>query len=257
MSFYDNSVVSLYLNIKTKAMTITPDSIIEEVVKFNFKTAPLFQANNIDYCCNGNKAISVACKEAGIDSNLLIQQIDKVITQNDPDAATLNNLELGELINYIVKRHHAYVNKSIPVLKKNLEKVCQVHGEHHPELLEINALFIGSAGDLTKHMMKEEIMLFPFIERLETSKKTNSPMPKSPFGSVSNPILMMVADHQSEGERFKEIARLSDYYQPPDDACTTFEVTYKLLKDFEDDFNRHIHLENNILFPKAIDLENQ
>ena len=257
MSFYGNFVVSLYLNIKTNAMTISPDSIVGDVVKYNFKTAPLFQANNIDYCCNGNKAISDACREAGIDADQLIQQIEEVVTQNDPDTAALNNFALGELINYIVKRHHAYVNNSIPILKKNLEKVCQVHGEHHPELFEIKELFNGCAGDLTKHMMKEEIMLFPFIERLETSKKTNSPSPNSPFGSVSNPISMMVADHQNEAERFKEIARLSDYYQPPDDACTTYEVTFKQLRDFEDDFNRHIHLENNILFPKAIDLENR
>jgi len=238
-------------------MTITPDSIVEEVVKYNFKTAPLFQANNIDYCCNGSKAISDACLEAGIDANQLIQQIEKVITQNDPDTAALNNYGLGELCTYIIKRHHAYVNKSIPILKKNLEKVCQVHGEQHSELFEIKKLFNDCAGELTKHMMKEEIMLFPFIERLETSKMANSPLPKSPFGSVSNPIRMMVADHQNEGERLKEIALLSDNYQPPDDACTTYEVTFKLLRDFEDDFQRHIHLENNILFPKANDLENR
>ena len=238
-------------------MTISPDSIVGEVVKYNFKTAPLFQANNIDYCCNGNKAISDACLEAGIDTDQFIQQIEKVVTQKDQDIDSLHNLGLGELCNYIVKRHHAYVKNSIPVLKKNLEKVCQVHGELHPELFEIKDLFNGCAGDFTKHMMKEEIVLFPYIGRLETSKKTNSPSPKSPFGSVSNPIRNMVADHQNEDERLKEIARLSDNYQPPDEACTTYEVTYKLLRDFEDDFHRHIHLENNILFPKAIDLENQ
>ncbi len=238
-------------------MTISPDSTVGEVVKYNFKTAPLFQANNIDYCCNGNRAIADACQEAGIDAKQLIQQIEELIAQNDPDTDFINNLGLGELCEYIIKRHHAYVHKSIPILKKNLEKVCQVHGEHHPELFEIKELFYGCAGDLTKHMMKEEIVLFPFIGRLESSKKTNAPTPKSPFGSVSNPIRNMVADHQNEGERFKEIARLSLNYQPPIDACTTYEVTLKQLSDFEDDFHRHIHLENDILFPKAIDLENR
>ena len=189
-------------------MTISADSIVREVVKYNFKTASLFQANNIDYCCNGNKAISDACREAGIDTDQLIRQIDNLVTQQDPDSEYINNLGLGELCNYIIKRHHAYVHRNIPVLKKNLEKICQVHGEHHPELYEIKELFNGCAGELTKHMQKEEIMLFPFIERLESSKEQNAPSPKSPFRSVSDPIRMMVSDHQNEDERFKIIAKL-------------------------------------------------
>jgi regulator of cell morphogenesis and NO signaling len=236
-------------------MTISPDSIVGEVVKYNYKTAPLFQANNIDYCCNGDIDIATACMKVGIDATKLIRQIEKLVLQNDPDTDHINNIGLGELCSYIIKKHHAYVNSSIPILLKNLEKICQVHGEHHPELYDIKELFISCAGNLTKHMQKEEIMLFPFIERLESLKKQKAPSPKSPFGSVSNPIRMMVADHQNEGERFNKIAKLTNNYQPPDDACSTYEVTFKQLRDFEDDLHRHIHLENNILFPKAIDLE--
>lgn len=238
-------------------MNITPDLFVKEVVRLNFKTAPIFQANNIDFCCGGNKSISEACIEAGVNTEQLIKKLEILTAQKDQDSEYINNLSLQELSNYIVKRHHGYVHESIPILKKNLEKVCQVHGEHHPELFEINELFSSSAGNLTMHMQKEELMLFPFIQRLESAKKSNSPIPRSPFGKVSNPISMMMEEHQLEGDRFDEISKLSNKYQPPEDACSTYEVTFKQLKDFEDDLHRHIHLENNILFPKAIELENE
>lgn len=244
-------------NFKTKNVNISINTIVGDVVKYNFKTAPVFQNRNIDYCCGGNKTISDACREFGINPEQLVKELESVTVQKDPDSEYINNLGLGELCNYIVKRHHAYVSESIPVLKKNLEKICQLHGEHHSELFEIKELFTASAGEFTKHMQKEEIMLFPYIQRLETARKTNSPLPKSPFGPVSNPIGMMMADHQAEGERFDEISRLTKNYQPPDDACTTYEVTFKQLRDFETDLHRHIHLENNILFPKAIELEKE
>lgn len=236
-------------------MNITPDTFVKEVVNLNFKTASLFQANNIDYCCGGDKVISEACKEAGIDPDQLIKQLKTVVAQKDPDSEYINNLTLRELSDYIVNRHHRYVHESIPQLKKNLEKICQVHGEHHPELFRIKELFFASAGDLTIHMQKEELMLFPFIKRLELAGESKSPFPKSPFGSVSNPIATLLADHQNEGDRFDQISGLSDNYQVPEDACITYEVTLRQLSDFENDLHRHIHLENNILFPKAIELE--
>ncbi len=238
-------------------MKILSNSTVGEVVKLNFKTATLFQANNIDFCCGGNKTISDACKEAGINPEQLITQLETLVAQKDPDSEYINNLGLEELCNYIVKRHHAYIRESIPFLIKNLEKICQVHGEHHPELFKINELFTASAGNLTMHMQKEEIMLFPYIQRLESAKKANSLLPRAQFGSVSNPIGMMLAEHQDEGERFDEIVRLSKNYQLPDDACSTYEVTFNQLRDFENDLHHHIHLENNILFPKAIELESE
>ena len=147
------------------------------------------------------------------------------------------------------------MRNSIPPLVKNLEKICRVHGEHHPELNGIRDLFTKTAGNLIMHMQKEEIVLFPYIQRLASAKRENAPLPKAPFGSVSNPIVMMMEEHRAEGKRFDEISKLSNGYQLPHDACTTYEVTYKQLNDFENDLHRHIHLENNILFPKAIELE--
>ena len=236
-------------------MNISLKSSVGEVVKLNFKTASLFLANNIDYCCGGVKTISDACKEAGIDPEQLIKQLETLVAEKDPDSEYINHLELDALTEYIVKRHHVYVRESIPSLKKNLEKVCQVHGQNHPELFKIKELFFGSAEALTLHLQKEEDILFPFIQQLALAKRNKSSLPPAHFGSVSNPIETMLAEHQNEGERFDEIARLSNHYTLPEGGCNTFEVTLKQLRDFENDLHRHIHLENNILFPKAIELE--
>lgn len=236
-------------------MKISQDTSVGELVKLNFKTASVFQDNDIDFCCGGDKTISEACKNAGLDPEKLIDQLELIAEQNDADSQYINGLSLEELSDYVVKRHHNYVRESILPLRKNLEKICQVHGSHHPELFEINRLFSESSGDLTMHMQKEELMLFPYIRRMELSSKNGAPLPNSPFGPVSNPISMMLAEHQQEGDRFEQISKLSGNYKIPEDACTTYEITLRQLQDFENDLHRHIHLENNILFPKAIEME--
>jgi regulator of cell morphogenesis and NO signaling len=177
-----------------------------------------------------------------------------LFAQRDPDPEYMNSLTLGELCNYIVKRHHLYVSENIPLLKKNLEIICQVHGEQHPELFEIKELFNGFARDFTIHNQEEEMMLFPFIHSLEAAKNDNSPLPRSPFRSVSKPIIMMIEEHRNADLRFRKISELSKDYRIPEDATTTYEVALTQLKDFEIDLQIHIQLENNILFPKAIEL---
>lgn len=238
-------------------MKILPETPVGAVVKSNFNTASVFQKNDIDFCCGGDKTISEACNSKGLNIEQIIADLEEIAAQNDPDTLFINGMSLEELCNYIIKRHHSYVRESIPALKKNLDKICQVHGEHHPELFEINHIFTESSGDLTLHMQKEELMLFPFIRRLELSSGKDEPHPQAPFGSISNPISAMLADHQQEGERFDRISALTGNYKVPEDACITYELTLKQLSDFETDLHRHIHLENNILFPKAIDLEKE
>ena len=238
-------------------MNISPESSIGDVVKLNFKTAQIFKANNIDYCCGGSKTISEACREVGANPVQLIKELETLAASSDPDSEYINNLSLAELCDYIVKRHHSYVHNSIPVLKKNLEKICEVHGKHHSELLKIRDMFDSSAGELTMHMQKEELLLFPFIKRLELAKKTNAPAPSDSFGSLFSQIEKMIAEHQIEGDRFFEISKLSNNYQLPEGGCTTYEVTLKQLENFAEDLRRHIHLENNILFPKSEELENE
>lgn len=238
-------------------MTITSDTMVGEVVKRNFNTASLFQANHIDYCCGGKQSISEACRVAGIEPARLIEQLEKVSERTDPDTEYINNLALDELCDYIVKRHHAYVRKNIPFLKESLNKICKVHGANHPELFQIQEWFEESAGELTMHMQKEELVLFPFIQKLATAKIKGIQIERPAFGSVTNPIAMMLSEHEAEGNRFDKIAGISSGYSVPADACTTYKVTLNQLKDFEDDLHRHIHLENNLLFPKAIELEKE
>ncbi|MNR31126.1 Iron-sulfur cluster repair protein DnrN [compost metagenome] len=131
-----------------------------------------------------------------------------------------------------------------------LNKVASVHGDRHPELLEVQQLFRGCVEELTSHMQKEEQILFPFVRQLATGKSV-----QAPFGSVQNPINMMMHEHTAEGERFRRIVELTDNYMPPEDACNTYKVTFALLQEFEEDLHLHIHLENNIMFPRAIALE--
>ncbi|MCB0423860.1 MAG: hemerythrin domain-containing protein, partial [Mangrovimonas sp.] len=133
----------------------------------------------------------------------------------------------------------------------------KVHGQRHPELFEVNELFIASAGELAAHMKKEELILFPFIKELVKAKLDSHKVSQPSFGTVENPIAMMMNEHDNEGERFRQIAKLTNNYQPPADACNTYRVTYAMLEEFEKDLHLHIHLENNILFPKTINLEKQ
>jgi regulator of cell morphogenesis and NO signaling len=236
-------------------MMITLDTPVGEVVKNNFKAATLFQANRIDYCCNGHQTISEASNKAGIKAEALVDQLEEILQDNDPDTEYINNLDLSDLADYIVKRHHSYVQKNIPFLKQNLEKIARVHGENHPELVEVRDQFFTSAGELTMHMQNEELILFPYVKQMEKARRENNGLPESSFGSVSSPISAMMVEHQNEGERFEKISVLTNDYHVPQDGCTTYEVTLKQLADFEQDLHRHIHLENNILFTKAKLLE--
>lgn len=236
-------------------MTITLNTPVGEIVKNNFKAATLFQANKIDYCCNGHQSVSEASNKAGIKAELLIDQLEEILRDSDPDTEYINNLDLSDLSDYIVKRHHSYVQKNIPFLKENLDKIARVHGENHPELVEVRDHFFASAGELTMHMQKEELLLFPYVKNMELAKKENKILPDASFGSVSSPIAEMMIEHQNEGERFEKMSLLTNNYLVPEDGCTTYEVTLKQLADFEKDLHRHIHLENNILFTRAKQLE--
>jgi regulator of cell morphogenesis and NO signaling len=159
------------------------------------------------------------------------------------------------LADYIQQKHHRYIEEKTPVLKQYLEKLCKVHGGRHPELFEITEEFNESAGELAMHMRKEELVLFPFIRKMVAAQRAKQSLRQSHFETVKNPIQMMLQEHDVEGDRFKTISKLSNSYLPPEDACNTYRVTYALLKQFEDDLHLHIHLENNILFPKSIELE--
>ncbi|MEW4923891.1 iron-sulfur cluster repair di-iron protein [Algibacter sp. 2305UL17-15] len=230
---------------------------IGQFVAEDYRTAAVFSKYKIDFCCNGNRSVEEACEKKGIDSNVLLDELQNVLNQKGGESIDYKAWPLDLLIDYIEKKHHRYVEEKIPVLRQFLDKLCRVHGERHPELLKINELFTASAGELAAHMKKEELILFPFVKKMVNAVLGEGAVQSPQFGTVENPIAMMMQEHDNEGERFRQIAELTDNYNPPADACNTYKVTFAMLEEFEKDLHLHIHLENNILFPKAIKLEQQ
>ena len=230
---------------------------IGQYVAEDFRTAAVFSNYKIDFCCNGNRSIDEACKKKGIDSNLLKKELETVLNTSTGQSIDYKSWPLDLLVEYIEKKHHRYVEEKIPVLRQFLDKLCRVHGERHPELLKINELFTASAGELVSHMKKEELILFPFVKKMVKATLNQGAVQSPQFGTVENPITMMMHEHDTEGERFRQIAELTNNYNPPADACNTYKVTYAMLDEFEKDLHLHIHLENNILFPEAVKLEQQ
>ena len=227
---------------------------IGEIVAEDFRTAAIFKKHGIDFCCRGGRTIQEACEKKKVMEQQLIDELS-ALPSGKGDNVDVSSWPLDLLANYIVKIHHEYVREKTPMLLQFLDKLCKVHGDRHPELFEVKALFIESAHDLGEHFQKEERVLFPFIEKLAQAAQSGTPLEPSHFGTVENPIEMMKHDHTIEGDRFAKIAEMTQGYTPPVDACNTYKVTYAMLEEFENDLHRHIHLENNILFPKAIELE--
>ncbi|PUB29498.1 regulator of cell morphogenesis and NO signaling [Elizabethkingia sp. YR214] len=227
---------------------------IGAMVAEDFRTAAVFKKYGIDFCCKGGRTIADACEKKGIDEQKIYEEIDNLPTSGGANI-DFTSWPLDLLADYVEKTHHRYVEEKTPVLQAFLDKLCKVHGDRHPELFEIRELFDESAKDLAAHMKKEELILFPFVRNMIKAQQTGEALRQPHFGTVENPVNMMQHEHTIEGERFEKIAALTDGYTPPADACNTYKVTFAMLQDFENDLHTHIHLENNILFPKSVRLE--
>ena len=232
-------------------------STIKEIVTNDYRTAAVFEKYSLDFCCGGGKTIEQACREKSVNPTTIFDELKNTLSDPSGDESRFMAMGIDELIDHIVHTHHGYVRNALPPLLTHTQKVATVHGERHPEVIEIARRFAAVAQDLQNHMMKEERILFPYIKTLVQAKKMNVPAEPPQFGSARNPIRMMEAEHQSAGNEMYEIRSLSASYTPPADACTTFKVSYLELKQFELDLHNHVHLENNILFPKAVALEQQ
>lgn len=236
-------------------MNNTIEKTIGELVAEDYRTAQVFKNHKIDFCCKGNRTLSEVVTTKGITLENLLEDLQAVQNSEKTDQPDFKTWPLDLLIDYIEKKHHRYVEQQIPVLKQYLTKLCKVHGARHPELHQISEHFHASAGELAMHMKKEELVLFPWIRKMLHGPSDLKSDGKTPSETVRTPIKVMMQEHDNEGERFRKIAELSQDYTPPSDACNTYRVTFSLLKEFEDDLHRHIHLENNILFPKSEILE--
>lgn len=218
--------------------------------------ARVFERVGIDYCCGGRQTLEQACRNA----KLQIEKVlDSLTNEERPSASALNrdwqDRSLAELIEHIVSTHHVYLRGEMPRLRDLLAKVCGVHGERHPELLSIRNVFSGLSQELSMHMMKEEQILFPHIAEMESAASSGRGMPEPMFGTVENPVRMMVAEHDSAGQALRDIREASQGFTLPEDACTSYRALYQALQELEADLHQHIHLENNLLFPRTVELE--
>ena len=239
----------------TKRISGESEETLGQIAAKDLRKAEVFKKYGLDFCCGGKKTVKEACAEKGLDLTRIeqeLQQADKIIASRP---IPYNEWSLDFLADYIVNTHHSYVNKTLPDLVSYAAKVASVHGHEHPELYKINALVIDIEEELSAHMIKEERVLFPYIKELVQAKQQTRVPQASHFGTVQNPIKMMEMEHELVGKNFEEIRSLSADYTLPADACASYSLLYKMLDEFENDLHLHIHLENNILFPKALDIE--
>ena len=218
----------------------------------------VFEKLGIDYCCGGGKSLEAACAQVKIPVTEVLRTLEQGSVPGEPAAAPdFSQAPLSELVSYIVSRHHGYVKQEIPRLEKLLSKVVSVHGRNHAELVAIQGVFAALAAELTSHMMKEEMVLFHYVTQMEQALESGKRAPSAPFGTVGNPVHMMEMEHEDAGNALKELRSLTSDYTPPPDACFSYNTLFAALKEFETDLHQHIHLENNILFPRAVALEQQ
>jgi regulator of cell morphogenesis and NO signaling len=226
---------------------------VGEIVATDFGTARVFEQFGIDFCCGGRRSMAEACESAAVDPQTVeraLQALPPVAEHDDDDVTRWST---DRLIEHILNRHHAYVRAALPSIGRQLAKLVEVHGQRHPELARVAASFDQMSRDLLQHMMKEERVLFPYIREMASTR--TGEFAQSPFGTVANPIRMMEREHREAGDELRLIRELTSGYVPPADGCTTYRVCFAQLAEFERDLHRHVHLENNVLFPTAIELE--
>ena len=229
---------------------------VAEAVTENIQTAHIFKKHGIDFCCGGVVSILKACEKNNVDFSMLVNELNNV-ENNVSYLNDFNSWELDFLIDFIVNTHHKYVEDNIPLLKEYCTKVAKVHGHHYAELLEIEKLIYTVSDELTVHMKKEELILFPFVRKLVYAHRDEASVTVPKFGTVDNPIQMMEEDHDDAGAIFKRINELTNGYKTPEGSCNTFKALYAKLEEFEDNLHQHVHIENNILFPKARKLDSR
>lgn len=245
---------------KQNAMTtlnIPVTSSVGSIVANDLRAAAVLTRHGIDFCCKGGRSVEEVCRTKSLDPAELIREIEEALARDTSSPEDFASWTLSRLIDHIESIHHSYVEDRTAVLRQYLHKLCRVHGERHPELFNIAAEFEACAGALASHMKKEELVLFPYIKQLEQADASGTAAPKPYFGTARNPVRMMEEEHDTEGERFRRISQLSFGYAVPSDGCATYSAAMSLLKEFEEDLHTHIHLENNILFPRALRIEEQ
>lgn len=230
------------------------EKTVAELVTEDFRHADVFKKYNIDFCCGGKVALSKICADKQINIEEVVGDLEN-LHRTKENRSNYSEWSLTKVANHIVSEHHHYIRQAVPIISQYAEKVAKVHGHHRPEVVEIRDKFNTLADELLEHLLKEERILFPAIELVEKSI-SDATIVAPGLGRIAHPIMVMENDHKEAGEISHEIRVLSNNFTPPEEACNTYRVLYFKLEEFITDLHKHIHLENNILFPKAIALQN-
>ena len=229
---------------------------LSEIVNEQFQTASVFEKYHLDYCCKGRRSLQQACEEQNIPVKEVVEDLNKVYTYKT-GILDFNSMTLTQLSEYIVYTHHSYVKKEMPQILSLLQKVSSKHGNRNPELHKITFLFTELSFEMISHLRKEELALFPRIKKLEKYSSVQPSFEGEIFEYIKLPIINMEAEHEDAGNKMNEIRLLTNNYTPPANACTSYKIMYACLHAFEIDLHQHVHLENSILFPKALALEKE
>ncbi len=234
-------------------MPTTEAPTIADLVRESPLRANVFERHHIDYCCHGKRTLEEACAERGLDLEAVRAELDAApAAAQDQD---FDAMSLTALAEHIVERHHTYLRTNLPSIAQKAQRVVEAHGEKHAFLAELQRVFQALADELSQHMMKEEMILFPLAAHMEQAEEGGTAAPMAPGGSVQNPIRMMEHEHDDAGRALERLRQLTSSFTPPEDACNTFRALYAQMEDLERDLHMHIHLENNVLFPRAATLE--
>ncbi len=230
---------------------------VGEMVARDYRKAQVFKSLGIDFCCGGKKTLDEVCKRKGLDIDQVNEKLASLSSGDQTPSLNFDKWELDFLSDYIINTHHQYVKENIPYICELANKVARVHGERHPEVIEIATQFNRIGKDLNLHLMKEENAVFPFIKELLKASKQMGDISTFSLDNMDTPARILEMEHEQIGEDMGIIRLLTNQYTLPLDACTSYRILYKKLEEFENDLFIHVHLENNILFPKALKLEKE
>jgi regulator of cell morphogenesis and NO signaling len=237
-------------------MTIATTKTVGEIAAETPNATREFEKLGIDYCCGGSRTLGEACAEAKISVDEALARLEKSLASTQPsDNKDWQKQPLADLIDHLKGTHHAFVREESARIGALAAKVVGVHGKNHPELLQVQEVFSDLGAELSVHLMKEEQVLFPYIVRMEESALAGEPAPPATFGTVVNPVRMMMQEHDGAGDALRALRAITNDYRVPEDACISYRTLYQALQGFEADLHQHIHLENNILFPRAVAME--
>lgn len=236
-------------------MNFNNETKVKEIALSNPAARQILEDAGLDYCCGGGKSLHEACLQADVPAEEILARLRENSKHVSPNEANWTSARLGDLTRHIRERHHRYVREAIVRIQPLLAKVKAKHGKNHSELTDIQRLFAEVAREMVPHMQKEEQILFPYIDALEKANSAHGSVEPPFFQTVRNPIHAMMKDHDAAGELVKQIRKASLEYATPADACTSYKALYQDLREFEADLHQHVHLENNILFPRAVEME--